>query len=167
MGKAIGVFRGCATLLMPAHVLSIQSASQQCDHLIVLLASDDYIEKKKGYVPLNQDMRKILVEAIKGVDEVHVDFNDTEQQFIYDTLNRLGHSVFHDFDSIRVFHSPEMLDAKEEFVLSELNKKDGRMLYHPTEKVPGLNIPNVELIFMPKLNYLSTSDLLETIRQNQ
>lgn len=52
------------------HVRYIQSARKLGDKLIVILNNDNWLKKKKGRVFMNQDERKEIIEAVKGVDEV-------------------------------------------------------------------------------------------------
>ncbi len=52
------------------HVEMMQEAKQLGDKLVVIINNDNWLNKKKGFVFMNQDERKAIVEAIRYVDEV-------------------------------------------------------------------------------------------------
>jgi len=52
------------------HIKHIQEARKLGDKLVVLLNNDNWLLKKKGYVFMPQEERKLILEAITGVDEV-------------------------------------------------------------------------------------------------
>lgn len=54
----------------PGHVRMFQEAKKLGSKLIVILNNDNWLRKKKGYVFMNEQERKEVVEAIKGVDQV-------------------------------------------------------------------------------------------------
>jgi D-beta-D-heptose 7-phosphate kinase/D-beta-D-heptose 1-phosphate adenosyltransferase len=61
------------------HVRYIQEAAKLGTKLTVILNSDDFLFRKKGYVFMEYNERKEILEAIKGVDEVFkcIDLDDT------------------------------------------------------------------------------------------
>tara|TARA_A100001015_G_C14748682_1_gene616622 strand:- start:34 stop:462 length:429 start_codon:yes stop_codon:yes gene_type:complete len=70
--KKIGFTCSCFDLLHAGHVMMLQDAKNQCDHLIVGLQTDPTIdrpnEKNKPIQSLNE--RKVMINSIKFVDEV-------------------------------------------------------------------------------------------------
>jgi D-beta-D-heptose 7-phosphate kinase/D-beta-D-heptose 1-phosphate adenosyltransferase len=52
------------------HVSHIREAKKLGDKLVVILNNDNWLMKKKGYVFMPQEERKIILEALRGVDEV-------------------------------------------------------------------------------------------------
>ena len=70
--KKIGFTCSCFDLLHAGHVMMLQDAKNQCEHLIVGLQTDPTIdrpnEKNKPIQSLNE--RKVMINSIKFVDEV-------------------------------------------------------------------------------------------------
>jgi rfaE bifunctional protein nucleotidyltransferase chain/domain len=54
------------------HVRLFQEAKKLGDRLVVILNSDEWLKRKKGFVFMNLKHRMEMVMAIKGVDEVMV-----------------------------------------------------------------------------------------------
>jgi rfaE bifunctional protein nucleotidyltransferase chain/domain len=52
------------------HVRLMQEAKKLGDKLIVIINSDEWLKRKKGYAFMNEKHRMELVRAIKGVDDV-------------------------------------------------------------------------------------------------
>jgi cytidyltransferase-like protein len=52
------------------HVRYIRAAAELGDKLVVILNSDDFLLRKKGFVFWPFDERKEIIESIEGVDEV-------------------------------------------------------------------------------------------------
>ncbi|MBI3232363.1 MAG: adenylyltransferase/cytidyltransferase family protein [Candidatus Doudnabacteria bacterium] len=52
------------------HIKLLKAAKGLGDYLIVLANNDNWLKKKKGFVFMNQDERKAVLEAIRWVDEV-------------------------------------------------------------------------------------------------
>src|SRR5512135_1756707 len=52
------------------HIRYIREAAKLGDRLVVILNSDDFLMKKKGFVFWPLADRKEILESIKGVDEV-------------------------------------------------------------------------------------------------
>lgn len=52
------------------HIRLIQEARALGDKLVIILNNDNWLMAKKGFVFMNQEERKAILEAIKGVDEV-------------------------------------------------------------------------------------------------
>ena len=75
-GKKIGVTAGAFDLCHAGHMLMLKEAKEVCDYLIVLLQDDpsqtdvSYRGKKKNRPIMSVADRKIIMEAIRYVDEV-------------------------------------------------------------------------------------------------
>jgi len=52
------------------HIELFENARQLGDHLVVLLNNDNWLQKKKGFVFMNERERKAVLEAMRNVDEV-------------------------------------------------------------------------------------------------
>lgn len=74
------------------HIRLFREAKTLGDKLVVILNSDDFLLKKKGYVFMPFDERKEILESIKYVDEV-VPCIDTDQA-VSKTLEKLRPDVF-------------------------------------------------------------------------
>ena len=71
--KIIGFTCSCFDLLHAGHILMLKDSKKQCDYLIVGLQTDptlDRVEKNKPIQSLEE--RKIQLEAVKYIDEIHV-----------------------------------------------------------------------------------------------
>jgi glycerol-3-phosphate cytidylyltransferase len=87
----IGFTCGAFDLLHAGHVLMLEEARQQCDHLIVAVQSDPSIDRPEKNTPLqSHEERLIIVESIKWVDEVIT--YDTEDQ-LYSLLQEINPDV--------------------------------------------------------------------------
>lgn len=70
IGYASGVF----DMFHVGHLNILRSASQNCDHLIVGVAADEYVESLKGQTPVIPcDERIEIVSHLRFVDEVIID----------------------------------------------------------------------------------------------
>jgi D-beta-D-heptose 7-phosphate kinase/D-beta-D-heptose 1-phosphate adenosyltransferase len=54
------------------HIKLFKEAKALGDYLIVLANNDNWLKAKKGFVFMNQDERKAVIEAIRWVDEVQI-----------------------------------------------------------------------------------------------
>tara|TARA_Y100001973_G_C5137174_1_gene300954 strand:- start:31 stop:465 length:435 start_codon:yes stop_codon:yes gene_type:complete len=80
----IGFTCGSFDLLHAGHILMLEEAKRQCDHLIVGLQSDPSIDRPDKNKPIQSvEERKIVLRGIKWVDEVRV--YDTEED-LYEML---------------------------------------------------------------------------------
>lgn len=128
----IGIKSGCWTLLHAGHIWCIQECIKQCDYLIVLTNSDEYISRKKGGVaPVCLEDRLYLLKHIKGVNEVNWFSEDTEDQWI----RKYKEKFLRDYPKIEliVFHSDELKDqswvpgmdyADEIIFIDKINRKE-------------------------------------------
>ena len=69
--EVVGITAGAFDLFHAGHVLMLKDASNQCDHLIVALQTDQSIDRKEKNKPV-QSMyeRFVQVDACKYVDEI-------------------------------------------------------------------------------------------------
>lgn len=74
------------------HIRQFREAKKMGDKLVVILNTDEWLMRKKGYVFMPFDERKEILESIKYVDEVVrcIDKDDTVAR----TLEQLEPSVF-------------------------------------------------------------------------
>ena len=82
----ISVVSGGFDPIHSGHVKYIRNAFKNCDYLIVALNSDEWLKNKKGkaFMPFNE--RKLILENIKGVDEV-ISFKDDDYGSCISALN--------------------------------------------------------------------------------
>lgn len=86
--KTIGFFPGVWDLVHPGHVLAWEEAKKVCDYLIVGLQVDPTVDRKDKNKPvLEASERKIILDAIKWVDEVIVYKTEEELNHIDATLH--------------------------------------------------------------------------------
>ena len=74
------------------HVRYIREAAKLGDRLVVILNSDDFLLRKKGFVFRPFDDRKEILENVKGVDEVIASIDD--DQTVSKTLKLLKPDIF-------------------------------------------------------------------------
>ena len=80
----IGFTCGSFDLLHAGHILMLEEAKRQCDHLIVGLHSDPSLDRSEKNKPVQSvEERKIVLRGIKWVDEIRV--YDTEEE-LYNML---------------------------------------------------------------------------------
>lgn len=69
----VGYTDGVYDLFHIGHLNMIQTAKECCEYLIVGVHGDDVVEGYKNHKPIiNEDDRKRIIEAIKGVDRVEI-----------------------------------------------------------------------------------------------
>jgi len=74
------------------HIRYIREAARLGNRLVVILNSDEFIMKKKGFVFWPQNERKEIIESLKGVDEVVLAVD--EDQTVRKTLEMLKPDIF-------------------------------------------------------------------------
>ena len=102
--KIVGIKSGCFTILTAGHVFALTEAKKKCDRLVVIVNDDDYINRKKGSVPIPQKERVAILQALDCVDEAigYSDDNEHEWVKLYkeEIMPKYGDSaeliVFHD-----------------------------------------------------------------------
>ena len=81
LASKIGFTCGAFDLLHAGHVLMLQEAKEQCDHLIVGVQSDPSLDRLHKNKPIQfYEERLTMVKAIKYVDEVVL--YDTEEDLV-------------------------------------------------------------------------------------
>lgn len=104
----VGIKAGCFTLLHAGHVHALRYCAERCDHLIVLISTDDKIFRKKGCVPLPLEQRLDIIESIKGVEEVHSFNGATEDFWVMSFKTNQLRQRFGLGAELIIFHDPEV-----------------------------------------------------------
>ncbi len=95
-GKRVGITFGAFDLCHAGHMLVFKEAKTVCDYLILGLQEDpsktpaDYRGKKKNKPIMSLDERRIILESVRYVDEIHV-YNSEEE--LYNLLVELKPDV--------------------------------------------------------------------------
>ena len=95
-GKKIGVTAGAFDLCHAGHMLMLKEAKEVCDYLIVLLQDDpsktdaSYRGKRKNKPIMSIAERKIIMEAIRYVDEVQTYSSEDD---LYNLLRKIQPDV--------------------------------------------------------------------------
>lgn len=63
------VATGAFTILHPGHILYLEEAKKLGDRLIVIVARDSMVERRKNHRFVPEDQRLAVVKALKAVDE--------------------------------------------------------------------------------------------------
>ena len=74
---AVGVF----DLLHAGHLHYLEQAKELGDELVVVVAHDDTVRKRKHEPVTLQDMRKMMVEGLKPVDKVYIGSSPDNSMF--------------------------------------------------------------------------------------
>lgn len=93
--KVIVLVGGCFDLLHVGHISFLKEAKTHGDYLIVLLESDEKVHKLKGDGrPFHtQEQRKLMLEALRFVDEVIcLPMMHTHKEY-YDVIKKIHPSV--------------------------------------------------------------------------
>ena len=98
---ATGVF----DILHPGHLHYLQEAKALGDWLVVVVATDRTVIKRKNHTPITpQDMRLEMISALKPVDEAYIG-SDTDPYEIVERIRpdviALGYDQKHDEDKLR------------------------------------------------------------------
>jgi D-beta-D-heptose 7-phosphate kinase/D-beta-D-heptose 1-phosphate adenosyltransferase len=75
------------------HVRHLKDAKALGDVLIVILNSDDWLLKKKGYIFMSFNERKEIIESIKYVDQV-IPYEEGGDGSVAKTLKKLKPDIF-------------------------------------------------------------------------
>ena len=85
-GKKVGVTVGAFDLCHAGHILVFKEAKDVCDYLIVGLHSDPSLDRPEKNKPImSLEERKIILEAIKYIDEIFIYDREAE---LYDILKK-------------------------------------------------------------------------------
>lgn len=78
------------------HVELMKEAKALGDKLVVILNNDNWLKKKKGFVFMNENERKAIVEAIRYVDEVIITDHpaDPKDMSVCAALEKLRPDIF-------------------------------------------------------------------------
>jgi glycerol-3-phosphate cytidylyltransferase len=83
----VGFTCGAFDVIHPGHILMLQEAKMKCDYLIVGLQVDPNLDRPSKNKPIQTlEERKIMLEAIKGIDEIVV--YETEKE-LYELLKKI------------------------------------------------------------------------------
>ncbi len=108
--KKIVLVGGCFDIIHPGHILFLEAAKKEGDILILLLESDESIEKRKGKGrPINsQKNRQIVVSSIGDVDYI---------------IPLIGVTTDEEYDRIMIQIRPEVIAITEGDSQTEKRKK--------------------------------------------
>jgi D-beta-D-heptose 7-phosphate kinase/D-beta-D-heptose 1-phosphate adenosyltransferase len=97
------------------HINYIKEASKLGDKLIVILNSDNWLKLKKGYVFMKEEDRKIILENIKGVDEVIISSHKegTKDLSVCEDLRKIKPYIFANGGDRFADNIPEAILCKE------------------------------------------------------
>jgi len=73
------VATGTFSVLHPGHITYLEEARELGDRLIVIVARDEFVRKRKNYCPIPEQQRLAVVQALKPVDDAIL--GDTEDMF--------------------------------------------------------------------------------------
>jgi len=104
----VGIIAGCFTILHPGHIFSFQEAKKECDYLIALTNTDEYLLRKKGCVPIPLADRITLLSSIKFIDEVGFYSGDTEEKWVENFKENRLYKEFNIAARLTLFHDPEV-----------------------------------------------------------
>lgn len=78
------------------HISLIAEAKKLGDKLVVILNNDNWLMKKKGYVFMPEDERKIILEALRDIDEVLITSHpeNPDDMSICEDLKKLKPDIF-------------------------------------------------------------------------
>jgi len=82
-----GITFGAFDPLHLGHIFLFQNAKKQCDYLIVVVSSDDYIKKIKGYSPKFTYRQRIkALSSIKEIDYIYRQKDKNSKEYFVDLL---------------------------------------------------------------------------------
>jgi len=125
--------QGAFDILHPGHIHYLKESSRMGDELVVVIARDSRIEKRKDLV-FSEDERKEMIEALESVDRAilgsETDIYDTVQNVNPDVIT-LGYDQKHDRDEVRelaedtVGHEVEVLriEGKNEYSSTDIKNR--------------------------------------------
>ncbi len=109
---ATGVF----DILHPGHLHYLQEAKALGDWLVVVVATDRTVMKRKNHTPITpQDMRLEMISALKPVDEAYIG-SDTDPYEIVERIRpdviALGYDQKHDEEKLKKDLKEKGIDAE-------------------------------------------------------
>lgn len=107
------------------HIIMFNAAKKLGDKLVVILNSDRFLKKKKGYVFMNFRERKELIENIKSVDRV-VPCIDKDQT-VCRTLEKLKPDIFTNGGDRTKTNIPEVAICKKLGIKMVFNVGGGKI----------------------------------------
>ncbi len=113
--KKIVLAGGCFDIIHPGHILFLEAAKKEGDILILLLESDESIEKRKGKGrPINsQKNRQIVVSSIGDVDYI---------------IPLIGVTTDKEYDRIMIQIRPEVIAITDGDSQTEKRKKQSESI---------------------------------------
>ncbi len=80
----IGVISGVFDLIHKGHITALNEAKRKCDMLIVIIARDETVKKRKGRKPINNEEKRLyVVNSLKPVDLAMLgDLNDFKKPIL-------------------------------------------------------------------------------------
>jgi len=105
--ERVGIKCGSFALFHAGHAWMLHKCKEHCDYLIVLVNDDDYIERKKGCLPLTESERRMILSSHRAVDEVHSFVGANEHLWLLKFRNEEMDRRFPDAELI-MFHSDEL-----------------------------------------------------------
>jgi len=127
------VGQGTFDILHPGHIHYLEESSRMGDELVVVIARDSRIEKRKDLV-FSEDERKEMIKALESVDRAilgsETDVYDTVRNVNPDVIT-LGYDQKHDRDEVRelaedtVDHEVEVLriEGKNEYSSTDIKNR--------------------------------------------
>ena len=107
---------GTFDILHPGHLSYLKQAKELGKHLVVIVATDNNVEKIKGKKPVNdQEHRKELVEALEIVNEAFVGFEDDmikSVEKVKPDIVALGYDQYGDEEKLRRKFDERNIKAK-------------------------------------------------------
>ena len=108
------------------HIDMFREAKKYGGKLLVILNNDNWLRAKKGFVFMDQDQRKRIIESIRYVDHVIVtdhELNDPDRT-VCKALESFSPDVFVNGGDRKTYNTPEVelckrLGIKTEFILGD------------------------------------------------
>ncbi|PSG99945.1 MAG: FAD synthase [Nanohaloarchaea archaeon SW_4_43_9] len=125
--------QGAFDILHPGHIHYLKESSRMGDELVVVIARDSRIEKRKDLV-FSEDERKEMIKALESVDRAilgsETDIYDTVRDVNPDVIT-LGYDQKHDREEVRelaedtVGHEVEVLriEGKNEYSSTDIKNR--------------------------------------------